>query len=461
MVELQNPQTFFDHIKNEQADLQAEKEAKLNPFPVKVFPEQIQHIINETNRCLNFPIDFISASTLFAASVSIGNTYKVKFKNDWIESAVLYIAIVGQSGTNKSHPLSWALKPLETINKQNFEKYKKEKAEYEISLNRKKADREENEELDLKLPFWEQWLISDFTPEALTEAINLNKRGIGVYVDELASWFKNFNRYNKGSQEQFWLSVWSGKTVIINRKTSEPICITNPFIPVIGTIQPGVITQLAANRTENGFMDRILFAFPDDLQKKCWSDSDINPTIKSNWETMVLKLITLDMKQKENFEIEPTLLEFSNEAKQHLYEWNKEQTNEYNRLENDGIKGIYAKMDSYAIRFSLLLEMLKYACEESNKNAISLSSVKGAIQLVDYFKKSAIKVHSTISNVSPLKKLPIDKQDLYKSLPNKFTTKEGLRIAESLSIPERTFKDFINKKDLFSRIIRGNYEKRF
>jgi len=438
---LQNPNTFINHIKNEQAELQAEKEAKLNPFPVKVFPEQIQQIINETNRCLNFPIDFISAAILFTASVAIGNAYKVKIKNDWIESLVLYIAIVGKPGTNKSHPLSWALKPLETINHQNFEKYEKERTEYEIFLNLKKEDRKENEELDLKVPFWEQLLISDFTPEALTNVINNNKRGIGVYVDELASWFKNFNRYNKGSQEQFWLSIWSGKTVIINRKTSEPIYIKNPFISVIGTIQPGVINQLAANRTENGFMDRILFAFPDDLRKKCWSKNEIDPTIKDNWKTIVSKLITLDMQQKDNFEIEPILLEFSTNAKKHLFDWNKEQTDEYNRLENESIEGIYAKMDSYAIRFSLLLEMLKYACEKSNKNEISVSSVKGAIQLVEYFKKSAIKVHSAISKVSPLAKM--------------------LEIAESLNVAERTFKDFLNKNDLFNRVSRGNYEKCF
>ena len=117
------------------------------------------------------------------------------------------------------------------------------------------------------MPIWEQLLVTDFTPEALIEVHKFNKNGIGVYADELASWFKNFNRYNSGSEEQFWLSVWSGKPIRINRKTSEPIFISLPFISVIGTIQPAVLKELAKDRTENGFMDRILFVIPDDLKK--------------------------------------------------------------------------------------------------------------------------------------------------------------------------------------------------
>ena len=74
-------------------------------FPVEVFPEPIKDIINATNKDLNFPVDFIGLSLLYAASVAIGNTHKVELKKGFQESAVLYAAIVGPSGTNKSHPL--------------------------------------------------------------------------------------------------------------------------------------------------------------------------------------------------------------------------------------------------------------------------------------------------------------------------------------------------------------------
>lgn len=41
-----------------------------------------------------------------------------------------------------------------------------------------------------------------------------------------------------------------------------------------------------------------------------------------------------------------------------------------------------------------------------------------------------------------------------------FTTEEGLRIAEKLSIPERTFKRLLTNKELFNPLKYGEYEKK-
>ena len=103
---------------------------------------------------------------------------------------------------------------------------------------------------------------------------------------------------------------------------------------------------------------------------------------------------------------------------------------------------------------------MRYACNESDKQAVSIESVQGAIKLVEYFKNSAVMVNSILSNASPLDKHPVDKQNLYKALPDTFTTEKGLQIAERLEFAERTFKNFLNEKELFTRITRGEYEKR-
>jgi len=114
----------------------------------------------------------------------------------------------------------------------------------------------------------------------------------------------------------------------------------------------------------------------------------------------------------------------------------------------------------YAARLALILEMMRWACKESNKQAISIKSVEGALQLVEYFKRSSVKVYSIISNVNPLDKLPADKQRLYSSLPNTFTTVDGVQIAEKLGIPERTFKRFLSEKEFFTCKTWGEYEKK-
>jgi len=110
---------------------------------------------------------------------------------------------------------------------------------------------------------------------------------------------------------------------------------------------------------------------------------------------------------------------------------------------------------------ALILQMVRYACNEGNKQAIGMEAVQGALKLVEYFKKTAIKVHFIVSNASPLDKLPTDKQTLYIALPDTFTTSEGVQVAESMGMAERTFKRFLNNKEVFKWIRQGEYEKLF
>jgi len=454
--DLDNPETFINHIQQ----LKVGTEANQNPFPVEVFPEAIQEIIISTNESLKFPIDFMGASILYAASVSIGNTHRIEVMKGWQETPVLYLAIVGRAGTNKTHPLTFALKPIEQRDNKKHQEYLIKKQEYDSIVTLSKKERDQQGYDEPIRPSWEQILVTDFTPEALVDIHKFNLRGIGVYNDELASWYKNFNRYNKGSEEQFWLSAWSGKPIRVNRKTSDPNYIPFPFISVIGTIQPGILNELADNRTENGFMDRLLFVIPDNLKKEYWSETELNPLITKSWENIISNLLNIPLERDiDNSSPKPVVLKFKPEARQLLTEWQKELTDLSNKPENEAISGIYAKVEMYAVRFALILQILRYACNIDNKNAIGIEAVQGALKLVEYFTKTAIKVFNIVTDASPLDKLPLDKQTFCLSLPDTFTTNEGLQIALNMEIPERTYKRFLNRKDLFKWIKQGEYER--
>jgi hypothetical protein len=438
----------------------AERESK-NLFPVEVFPLPVQEIITATNESLKFPIDFIGASMLYAASVAIGNTYKVEITAGWKESAVVYLAIVARPGTNKSHPLHFALQPIMDQDKKTYAQYEQARQEYENAVRLSKTERQEQGIDEPVKPVWNKLLLSDFTPEALAEVHKFNKRGIGVYCDELAGWFKNFNRYNKGSEMEFWISAFNSMPINIDRKTKEPVFIPLPFIPVAGTLQTGILNELAKeNRTQNGFIDRILFVIPDNIVKEYWSEIKLNPIIIENWHNIIASLLGMPIQLDETFNPDPEILRFGPEAKRILSEWQRTNSDQCNKEEEEIIWGIYSKLEIYAARLALILEIMRWACNESDKQSISIKSVEGALQLVEYFKRSAVKVHSILSNANPLDKLPADKQNLYKSLPANFTTVQGVQIAESLGIPERSFKRFITDKEFFNHLARGEYEKK-
>jgi hypothetical protein len=449
-----SPKEFSEHTNELIRKGNDEPEAKKpNPFPIEVFPLAVQEIIKATNESLNFPTDFTGASILYAVSLAIGNTQRVEVKKGWQESSVLFIANVGKPNTNKSHPLSFALQPIFEKDKITFSEYEKKKREYDQAEEKKSISK----------PVWQKFIVSDFTPEALAEVHKFNKRGIGVYVDELAGWFKNFNRYHKGAEQEFWLSVWSGKPVNNDRKGSEPVFIPLPFIPVSGNIQTRILFELAKdNRAQNGFIDRILFAFPEGIQKPYWSETEINTVIIDNWKTIISNLLNLHLQFDETtFNPVPEVLKFTPEAFQKLRQWEKQNTDLCNNTESEALASIYGKFDIHAVRFSLILEMLRYACGESKKEAVSIEAVNGALQLVEYFRITAERVYSIISNFNPLDKLPTDKQKLYEALPDCFTTAEGLRVAELYNVPADTFHKWLRRerKNLFEKIRTGEYEK--
>ena len=148
-------------------------------FPISVFPEPIREIISETKSSLNYPTDFIASAICFTLSVGIGNNFVAKVKEGWDERAILYMAIIGRSGVNKSHPLSFAMQPLFELDIKSSVKYQKERKEYEKLLfaNKKvKEDKEPKEQV--AEPTLKKFIVSDITPERLITIHQDNKRGI-------------------------------------------------------------------------------------------------------------------------------------------------------------------------------------------------------------------------------------------------------------------------------------------
>jgi hypothetical protein len=483
-------------------------------FPVAAFPEQIQEIILATNESLKFPIDFAACSMLFAAAIAVGNTHRARVMNNWTEGATLYIALVGRSGTNKTHPLRFGIDPILKRDKETHKEYLKQKAEYQNLLNRAKIDG--LEQIPPK-PMWQKIIVSDFTPEALSEIHRFNLRGLGVYTDELNQWVKNFNRYSTGSATEFWLSNFSGTPITIDRKNQDPILISVPSISVCGSIQPGILQELQRdNRAQNGFIDRILFAQPETLQKQYWSENELPNAITDQWHQVINNLLNLPLRTDNGGDIQPTVMEFSETAKEILINWQRKNTDLANETNNDSLAGIYAKLEIYCIRFALILELLNqatgnqvtidhtewdiqtlykkaakkchpdtsklpngseifkelhlaYECDDKAKvlqiyetlhpPKIGVTATEAAIKLTEYFRKSARRINAILHN-TPVEGLDQRKKEIYLKLPDEFRTDTALRIAEQFEYSERSFKYFLNDRNYFDKIEHGKYRKK-
>ena len=433
-----------------------------NPFPLDVLPKKMRDIVTEANAVLGFPKDYLAMSMLTAMAATIGNTHKVEHMDGWQEYCILFVALVGRPGANKSHPLSFAMQPLIDFDAEQSAIFNEAMKRYGAAMELPPKERDANGyDTNPTEPRRIRFTMQDVTPEAVHRILSENPRGLCLYADELAAWFKNFNRYNNGSESEFWMSVFNHKVAMSDRKSSQSgVFIANPFLCVIGTIQPKVLGELAAgNRNANGFMERFLFVVPDDQSKVKWNSERKTPSfdIVAAWREIISKLTDIVPATDTNGNIIPENVLFASEAFDRLVKWQNEYTDKCNADESDTQTAIASKLEIYAVRFCLLLAVADWVTGGKKKKAIDTATVERSIRLTEYFRVTAAKVQGIIGEDG----LTDVQLAVMSELPDKFTTAEGVAIASKNGMPERTFKRFLREKRgvFFSRDSHGTYTK--
>ena len=423
---------------------------KTNLFPIDVFPKIIQEVAYEAYNKFQFSLDYLGAGILAAISSSIGNSLKVNVKNGWNEKANLFTVIVGRPGDSKSHALNFCFRPIHIKENLLFSEYSKLLIEYEDEL---KTD----VKTKLRRPLLNKYLISDFTPEALILHHSNNKRGLYIYVDELNAWIKNFNRYNSSGEAETYLSLWSGTTISIDRASGKSLRIEDPFIGVIGSTQISVLKSFAKDgRSSNGFMDRLLFVYPDTQKTLKWNINKVDERILENYFSIISNLIETSIEQEE-----PLLVPIEESAKKYLFDWQNNRPEDH-LFEYE--RSIEIKLQQYVIRFALILQSIHDTANESSINKIEIFAIKGGIKLFHYFYNNAIKVRQEIIKKAYIDTLTVLQKTILNELPNAFKTGEGLKIAckkinDKPRISQRQFKTYLADRKLFKKVSHGNYEK--
>ena len=211
-------------------------------FPIHIFPQQLQQIITCYCSTLNLNIDYAAVTVLYAFSVALGGHYSLTVKRGWVELPTLFVALVGKPGINKSGPISIFTQPLEKLEKILFKRFLDEYSTFKKGRSIKK---ENDSSVILEEPVRRQLVIKDATQEAMLKALYDNPHGFAGIYDELAAFLKSFNKYKSGGgDEEVMLSLFSGKSISVNRKSSEPIFIEKPFVSILGSIQPQVLINL-------------------------------------------------------------------------------------------------------------------------------------------------------------------------------------------------------------------------
>jgi hypothetical protein len=258
--------------------------SEATPFPVEVLPESCRRLVEEAASSIVCPPEFVAVPLLATLGSAIGMSRVVRLKQGWTESAAIYAAIVALPGTKKTPAFKEAVGPAHEKQADYRQEYREaKKAHDEHRAGQRAADEEDSstDEAPPK-PKLKRTFVEDTTVEALAVVLEENPRGVLVARDELSAFVRGMDQYknHRGSDRQFYLSAWSNSPVSVDRKNlDEPIFLARPFVGVVGSIQPGVLPELIANRQGregDGFLDRFLFSYPEQLLSR-WSDAEISP----------------------------------------------------------------------------------------------------------------------------------------------------------------------------------------
>lgn len=436
---------IVDKIDLENDYLKLTKKNK-NPFPVNIFPKILQEVIFEASEKFQFSLDYLGAGILSASSSAIGNKIKVKVKQEWLEKCNLFTVIVGRPGDSKSHALNFCFKPIHIKENQLYDQYKSALKEYGEANNE-----------NIKKPKLNKYLITDFTPEALILHHTYNKKGLYIYVDELYGWLKNFNRYNNSGEAETYLSLWSGNTISSDRASGKSLRVDDPFIGVVGSTQISVLKSFGKDgRSTNGFMDRLLFVYPDNQKTLKWNIDNVAPEKLKNYYNIIANLIELSDSISS-----PIAIPIEKKAKEFLFNWQNNRPEDY-PFEYE--RSIDIKLQQYVIRFSLIIQLLHHITDNKTKDKIELFAIKHSIKLFDYFLNNALKVQHIITTKSYVEQLTDLQRKILDELPMKFSTAEGIKIAckkinGKPRISDRQFKKYLKDPKIFKRVAHGQYEK--
>ena len=342
-------------------------------LPVDGLSPNATEMLRKVASSLQCPVD-IALSAMFATvGVAMGKRVIIddgKYRN----YPCLWVCVVAPSGSNKSTPIRFFLQPLKDRDSYNYGVYREELRAYRQAGD-DKGDK----------PVFKQYVISDSTPEARNQVLSVNPNGILLYRDELKGMIDDFCRYAKSGELSQMLSMFDSDTIVVNRKSDEPLLIKDPFMSIIGSIQPSVLVDTFGNDNmmNNGFNQRWLFCYPESGMPEMYNDVSIPQRVISDWKDFIYNLIMYD------FSVMGGKIYIRGEAKRVYIDY-------YNSLQikkagaDDYLSSVYSKLQIHVIRWAGVAHILGNSPTSID---ITPEEMEYSVRCMDYFERCALKVY--------------------------------------------------------------------
>lgn len=129
----------------------------------------------------------------------------------------------------------------------------------------------------------------------------------------------------------------------------------------------------------------------------------------------------------------------------------------YVESESEAEKALCGKLETYLIRFCLVIQVMRGICGEADMNEIDEESADRAIRLTEYFRA----MESRIAPEMEVGVLDQRHTELLSLLPSSFTTSEAVGIGKRIGLSESTVKRFLREgaREFIRKEAHGHYCK--
>ncbi len=345
------------------------------PFPTHALPEAVRGLVTAGAAAIGCDAAYIALPLLSVLAAAIGNSRRIRLKRAWTEPAIVWTAIVGNSGTMKSPALDLALRPVRALQGKSF-----------AFMGKTPPAR---------------YLTNDATIEAIAGLLAKQPRGILLAADELSGWLRSHDAYKSGraGDTAKWLELHGGRALTIDRKSVERpvVYIPNASVSITGGIQPDILRScLGHEHLADGLAARLLMGWPPSTVKR-WREADVSEDTADCIDLVVQKLYWLEPELDAAGEPYPKPIGFSIEGKRAWVEW-------YNAFA-EGQQGLAAelasaaaKIEGYAARLSLIVHCVRQVDDELPCDApIDGASVAAGVAIAEWCWAEAQRIYAMLA----------------------------------------------------------------
>jgi len=380
------------------------------PFPITVLPEPIRTFVRQASVTIGVDPSYVVTALLPALAAAIGNSRLIMLKRGWVEPAVLWGVLVGDSGTMKSPSIDVATRYVQqrqakaiAVHQRAMEQYDRDLEQRKGGSDRWKLSGKRNGEPlpeEIVKPKCERFSCSDVTVEGLSVLLEDAPRGLLLIRDELAGWIGGFDQYKggKGSDTAHWLTIHGARDLIVDRKgTDRPtVFARRAAVSIVGGIQPGTLRRvLGQKHFENGLAARLLMAMPS-RQSKQWTESEISDALDQEIGRLFDRLYLIEPRQNANDQPEPAVMVLSSSGKAAWVEFYNQHA-EWQANATEEQAAVLSKLEGAAARLALILHCVRQAAgDRTVSDQVDDQDIAAGVAIARWYANEADRVYHVL-----------------------------------------------------------------